>query len=322
MKYKYVVFGYRRDYFSIMFNDSVSKGIAEYIGDPILDKYKNLFIRSLYKIHHHPLLNWKFKLPLKNLWFPLFYNSFDSQPRCFIFLMDWITKENIKLFTGLRKKYSDCKLVVYFEDLVSSRPNFDMGLLKYFDFGISYDQLDSVKYNLLYHPTFLSKIEVNPCSEHTSDVCFIGLAKDRLQKIHQLYKIFIDSGLEADFIISRKNENDLEEQGIQYISKDISYLEYLSHVINTNCILELMHHDAGGYTLRTWEALLYNKKLITNNQRILDAPFYNKDQFIVFKDIKDISLKQITEPLKKGNFDKESISSIRFFKYIDSQLCQ
>lgn len=322
MKFKYVIFGYQRDYFSAMFEEAVSNGIAKYIGDPILDKFKNPFIRTLYKIHHHPLLNWKYKLPLQHLWIPLYYDYSESSPVCFIFLMDWIKNENVKLFLYLRKKYPNCKMGVYFEDLVSSRPLLDMSLLRYLDFGISYDQKDAAKYHLLYHPTFMSKIEIIDSSKPSTDVCFVGMAKDRISKIHKLYQFFTQSGFKTDFVVSKINKTVQKVTGIQYISKDISYHDYLKHVINSNCILEIMHHNAEGYTLRTWEALLYDKKLITNNLKILDAPFYNKEQFIVFNDINDIPVQQIIEPLKKCSFDKSSISSIHFFKYIESQICQ
>lgn len=322
MKYDFVVFGNPRDYFKIMFKDAVERNIAEYISDPIKESENNSFIKFLFRLHNNKYLNWKFQMPFKKVWFPLFYKKSHTKPICFIFMMGWLRKENIIFFKLLKSSYPDCKIGAYLEDLIISRPLFDKSILNYFDFCISYDPDDAQKLGIYYHPTFLSKLVSSESEERIeNDINFIGVAKDRLKMINQAHSFFTDNMLSCDFIVSRKSSKERAEDGIICVNQDISYTEYISHVLKSKCILELMHHSAKGYTLRTWEALLYGKVLITNNQNVRNLPYYNKDQFIIFDKITDISIEQIKKSINKVyNFDSNLISPIRFFEFIENNI--
>lgn len=319
MKYHYVIFGYPRDYFKVMFQEAIDKIGAEYITNPASTHAFGKVARCLHNIHFNEYLNWRYELPFKRLWFKQYYKSQPDQPVCFIFLMDWLTPRYKGLIDELRKTNPKAKFVVYLEDLVASH-SFDIEEAKKFDLVISYDEGDSVKYGYEYHPTFLSKIDIKPDSSLHSDFCFVGLPKNRLNIIHSVYKYLVERGFKCDFIVSGDKKKKNRVNGIKYIDEDMSYLEYLEHVVNTDCIVEIMQNNAQGYTLRTWESLLYDKKLLTNNSSIKKSGFYNPEQIIVFDNIRDIDKSCFDLGFSPNGSCSESISPLSLIKLIEDRL--
>lgn len=319
LNYHYVVFSYPRDYFKVMFQNAIDEFDVEYISDPIVHGGYGKILQIAYHLHFNPYLNWKYELPFKDKWLKLYYNKTSLKPICFLFLMDWIVPRNRGLIDILKVKYPNAKFVVYLEDLVS-RHSFDVEEAKKFDLVISYDKGDAKRYNYVYYPTFMSKINLKRAEKEHSDFCFIGLPKNRLDKIYEVYHYLSSLGYKCDFIISGLKEKKQRISGIKYINHDMNYYDYLQHVVNSDCIVEIMQENAQGFTLRTWEALLYNKKLLTNNADIVNTDFYNPSQIMVFDDIKKIS----TDSFHKAIFDSldfmDKISPINLFKLLESKL--
>lgn len=71
------------------------------------------------------------------------------------------------------------------------------------------------------------------------------------------------------------------------------YEEVIQSVVNTNCILEVMQDNQEGATLRYLEAVVYNKKLLTNNKSITTFPFYNPQYMKIFETVDDIDINWI-----------------------------
>lgn len=323
MKYKYYIFNNDIDYFKVMFADIVDDDNVEYIGDP--SKYYNFgnIKKKLYDWHYSPYLNYFFNIPFKYLWnTEIFKNNNDLRPKCFVFLMGWLVNSREPFFKFLKRKYKDCKLVLYFEDLVSSRSSLNLGLIdKYFDLVLTYDKGDADKFHFVYCPTFLSKISGVSSKGNIFDVCFVGAAKNRYDCVMNLYQYLTSKGLKCDFTVAFLQENQIKIQGVNYIDNQMSYIEYLQHVLNSRCILEIQQDGAVGFTLRTWEALLYGKKMITNNKSILKADFYSPSQFLYFSTLEDIDVKFVRE---ENCFDTESykgiLSPINFLNIIENNI--
>lgn len=319
MKYHYVVFSYPRDYFRVMFQEAIEKLNIEYITDPIAYGKYGKFTEFLYHLHINKYLNWAFEIPFKQLWYKYYYRGEEKKNICFVFLMDWVKPQKRGIVDALKVRYPTARFVLYLEDLVSSH-SFDIEEAKKFDLVITYDKGDAERYGYEFMPTFLSKIEIKENNVPNSNCSFVGLAKNRVELINTLYKKLIDAGLKCDFIVSGLKDKTKQIDGIKYIKRDISYMEYLKHVDRTECIVELMQKEATGYTLRTWEALLYGKKLLTNNLSLKNASFYNPKQFIVFDDINEVDLGVLSESNNDFEYDDSDTSPIRFFEMIDNIL--
>ena len=68
----------------------------------------------------------------------------------------------------------------------------------------------------------------------------------------------------------------------------MTYREMVFHTVNTNYVLEINQAGADGYTSRFLEAVMYNKKLITNNTFILQSKFYDPAKILIINNADDI----------------------------------
>ena len=203
--------------------------------------------------------------------------------------MDWLKSESESLFRRIKKNPKN-RIVIYFEDIIASRNSLDLTFLsKYVDLAVTFDQLDAAKYGLEYYPTFMSKLSEDENNIlQLSDACFFGASKKRYSEIIRVFRYLTENEIACDFGISRLNKGEVIYPGMSEIKYLIPYKKYIQHIYKTNCIVELIQEGSSGYTLRTWEALLYGKKLLTNNPNILSAPFYNEAQFCYFSNPEDI----------------------------------
>lgn len=323
--FNFVVYSSQQDYFRVIFSDIIKLNNVDYIEHPIT-KYYGFFVKCLYNLHHWVPINRIINLPFKSYWTCLYFkNSFnDNKPICFIFLMEWIIKDNESFFKRLKCEYPTCKMIVYFEDIIASRNNrLDLDLIdKYFDLAISYDKTDAKFYGFDYYPTFYSKIVLpNDKRLIKTDASFIGAAKDRYNLIINLFKLLKQNNIKTYFAIGRYPKYIVKEKGVNYISYTIPYKKYLEFIANTNCIIEILQNGTTGYTLRTWEALVFNKKLLTNNPAIKTATFYNNKQFLYFNKIEEIDLTFITgKEVIEDSAYSEQLSPIFFLDYIVNKL--
>jgi hypothetical protein len=85
-----------------------------------------------------------------------------------------------------------------------------------------------------------------------------------------------------------------------------------------------MQPGAVGYTFRTSEALLYNKKLITNNQPIENAPFFNADNIIVLNELSNDFFERAAKKILDGKtvqYDNtDLISSKHLLDFVEKRL--
>ena len=113
------------------------------------------------------------------------------------------------------------------------------------------------------------------------------------------------NGINADFNINltgkAKYENHLYKDRIHYFSDEwIPYEKVLAGVLNSNVVLEILQSGQNGPSLRYYEAICYNKKLITTNRRAMDLPYYNPQYIKSISGPEDIDIEWIK---KKENVD-------------------
>lgn len=95
--------------------------------------------------------------------------------------------------------------------------------------------------------------------------------------------------------------------GIQFINKPISYNENIKNILQCKCILELMHNGYANATQRYPEAVIYNKKILSNNVEIRKFPYYDERYMKIFHDVSEIDWDWVMKPMEidyqyKGEF--------------------
>lgn len=323
MRYNYVVLGSNADFYKASYADLNGREDSVYIWN-LIDS-KNLFKRLLYRVHTSPSINRKIHIPFQQIWNGEVYkNKFKKdKPLCFIFFAGRKREIDNGLPEYLRTKYPGSKIVLFYQDIVkrSLLPNIEE-IKPRFDIILSFDQLDAKKYNIKYYPLVYSQIEIPENLEiEKSDVFFVGKAKDRFDRIIAAYEMFRNAGLKCDFhIIGVKPEEQKYADEIVY-QEQMPYLENLQRILASKCMLEIMQQGGHGYTLRYCEAIMYDRKIITDNPEVDIAPFYDSKLIQVFKEPNEIDTSFVkADPLIANYNYKKNLSPVHMLEFIDQQI--
>ena len=330
LKYNYVILSSNWDLYKQSYYDVFDKTNVRYITDSVI---RNLIdTNPLYHVHFSKI-NSTINLPFKSIWNSLYFkNDFDDEkPICFILFEGWAKlNHSINLTSYLRKKYKDCKIVFFLQDLfIKQKKDFSNVPLdaeeekRIYDLIVSFDQNESTIYGFEYHPLVFSDYQGEIKDMPTSDIYFLGQAKNRLNEILETFEILSEYNLIIDmYIVGVKPEDQIYKDKIKYI-KAMSYQDNLQHVIHTKCLLEIMQKNGFGFTQRVVEAVVLNKKLLTNNPTVNDAPFFRKDYISQFSSPSSIDrefVKQIRSSSKINYSYKEELSPINFLRFVDKKI--
>lgn len=315
---KYIFFNSQTQYSDFLYSELKQR-------DDII-WYKNLnnkYIRSIRDMHTSIKGNSVVKLPFQWIWYNSLFNEDIMQNEECIFLFEEGNKfgYNSQYIKYLKKKYFNSKFVFIFTNPVSTIP------LKYikiinsnYDLVISFNQYDCQKWGYTHYSGIYSKIDVKiDESIAESDVFFVGQEKGRLEEILNIYYFLSSQGIKCDFYISGVDSKHVEKiSGIHY-NHYLNYVEVVQHVLRSKCILEVLQKNQNGSSLRTMEALIYEKKLISNNKNIKVERYYKKNQILTYESYRDIDINFIRDNTQKYVYDG-SISPNRFISFINDQL--
>lgn len=321
MKYNYVIFGSDNDFLKVAFSDIIRLKGVKYIGNKI--DTDNKFLLALFRIHNSIKINSVLPLPFKNAWKKIaFRNAFkNGKPLCFVFFAGnrWC---NAKYFIYIKSKYPDCKIVIYCQDVIDKNTNKNIfNALSLCDLKLSYDKGDAEKYGMLLYQDVYSKIDVKPSSGLPDyDVCCIMKAKDRLQKGIELYDRLESLGLKCYFYFSEVKKRDRIIRKNVFYGDKIPYKKNLEIVLKSRAVAEILQKGSRGYTLRAGEAIVYGKKLITDNLSVKDEPFYSPQNVLAYE-----SEERITKEFFEGKANwspkfTEDLSPKKLLLFIDGKL--
>lgn len=283
---------------------------------PVYDGYQTLSLKDLeshngislvpYPLYHLPyclrfiyfIINARrlrniIPIYVKRLFYPFFFSkkTIDSKPFCFLIIGgNYLSSDYLDY---LKKKYKDCKLIWFFRDMVSVREKLSPDVVhnKNIDIEMTFDIGEAKKYGMEYCPEYSSLVDLSDKTKYPlCDVFFCGKAKDRLAKLYEYYNFLTEKGLVCHFFITDVPETDqLKSEGLFY-NRFMPYKEMLCRSVNAKCLLDINQLDAyGGYTSRFYEAIMYNKKLISDNPLTKESSFYNPKDIIFVKKPQDIT---------------------------------
>ena len=324
LNYNYVICG-ADGYYKVGYHDIMSLPNVCY-HESFLDGFNNSFSKGVARLNFSRKINKYLKSPFSKYVYPRLYpHSFDSKkPLCFLFFGHLQNILSSSYLFYLRKRYPDAKLVLFMQDLVKRFPNINIEDLKQvFDLVLSYDEGDCSQFGLVYHPTPMSyvRIQGRPGDDNT-DVYFCGRAKGRYDIICNVYKKCLEMNLKCDFHVFSVPDSEIRLSGIHYDSNYMSYEENLKHMTKSKCIIEVMAPDASGFTPRLWEAIIYDKYLITNNPKVFTSSFYDKEKIISIDDfLSDFWYKEKLYEQGQWNEDiKKQLSPLNLLRFIEKRL--
>lgn len=258
----------------------------------------------------------RIKLPGESMW----YAKWKKDIRRYDTILVHASAITMGVPRWIKSKNKNARVILWYWNPVNKRTLPKTSLHKYCEIW-SFDINNCKKYNMNYNPQYYFRSKKLPTNKESNDIFFIGSDKGRAKIVEYIYEICQKNNLTTDLNIVTN-----EIKGIKYnellSSQKMSYDEILIHISKAKAILEILQVGQSSPTLRTFEALFFAKKLITNNLEIQKFDFYNKNNiFIIGKD----DIKKLPEFIIKPyeNIDNEVIKQydvdvwfMRFFQGI------
>ena len=252
-------------------------------------------LSSLCKFHNSGKINRKIKLPFRYIWdrFCILEQAKIDTENEYIIVMTNVSvkKFRVEYLKGL-ESYKNIHLVLIAVDSFVDKflsPLDVMGRVS-FDLIYSFDQKDCDEYGLIYSQSQYSKIDKLSRSELGYDIFFVGRAKQRYEMLKDIARKANMYGVKCGFYLLGVPKKDQEDiPGIIYIDKVLPYSDVLPLILSSHCLLDVVQTGQVGYTMRVYESVFYNKRLITNNSAVEDFAYYQKDYMNIFSKIEDIN---------------------------------
>lgn len=161
-----------------------------------------------------------------------------------------------------------------------------------FDEIFSFDRADIAKYNFkeTNNYNYIETINTD-CSKIKNDVLYIASFDNRIYKLLSLKEHFKKMNLNCRFIIIGKktilfkiksNFSNLTE-GMELRRKRIKQNNLKDLYLETKIVLDIVRKNQSGLSFRIFEAMAFERKIITNNQNVKHYDFYNPNNIMVIE---------------------------------------
>jgi hypothetical protein len=203
-----------------------------------------------------------------------------------------INPELIDLDCHLQIKSYTKKYITYLYDSVDRCPVEHL-LHGVFDEIYSFDKEDISKYNFKETTNYNYIGKLNTSAKNIKNqVLYIASFDNRLETVYKLREVFKKASISFRFIIVGKktslfklknkfSKNKLE--GLELKRKRIEQEDLKKLYAETFAVLDIVRENQSGLSFRIFEAMAFQKKIITNNQNIKNYNFYNPINIVVME---------------------------------------
>jgi len=251
---------------------------------------------------------------LKNVWLKNFFGrnlkteftsneirkKLESQPKQDVILVIRPDKLETELLSMLKTKTPSLR--TFYFDGTGSIPE-QINLVPFFDIIYSYDKKDVEQYGFNYITNFIPfDVNMKKSGRGVFNISSYDKRYETLEKIALQLKEMNFPGK----IIVRK-EKALNSENINVVKNYISLEEVMNYMEGSSILLDIQKENQEGLSFRVFEALGYEKKLITTNKDIVNYDFYNPHNILVIdrekpyipKNFLDSSYSTVPEEIRK-----------------------
>lgn len=274
-----------------------------------LKDIRNPIIKGIRKVHLSKKINSKINLPFKNVWgSSLRKIPWDHKFKYYVILLgSSLWPIDYTYLLKIKKEYNVKFVLLMLDPWENERMS--VSAHKYadvikFDCIFSFDPSDVKKYNFIYSDAPYSIIYDSKPYMIENDIYLAANAAIRggADLFHRIYADMKNYGLKAIYRLINVPYKDQKFKNEIIYNQYIQYPEVVKEVIRSNCILEVLSTGQSGATNRYHEAICYNKKLLTNNENVVNLPFYDPSYIHVFEKPEDIDWEWVKEriPINYG----------------------
>lgn len=273
---------------------------------------KSSILKCIYRIHTSVKINNIINLPFKNIW-KIYFNpirryKFNPKEIYYIYIVSPIFEYyDLQDFIDLQKKYTVYFILIMIDTLSTASGSIVKDSIKYLNYIriYTFDKKDAEKYSFTFTNSMYSKFNIEEKKEIKSDLYFIGRDKGRKEIIEKIYSRLVQNNIKCDFTINGLDVK-ATKPGIRH-GRGITYKQIINEIQETDCIFEIIQKGQQGVTLRYYEAICYNKKLLTNNPDIFQYPYYNPAYIKYYSNESDIDIEWLKQKIivnyhYKGDF--------------------
>ena len=216
----------------------------------------------------------------------------------------------------VRKNNPQSRIILFYENPVIATIN-----PCYIDDDIcekySCDPSDCLMYNLKYiYPFYFEHLKIEKMKS-IIDVLYVGSDKGRANKLFKLKSLFENQGVGVELYIvaDRKYQRFYKKFYRPYLTYD----EIREKNKSCRAILHIKEGGQCGITVRVFESLFNEIKLITNNEKLREYPFYRENNiFILGKDPIELLPLFLKKPYE--SIDDELIKKYSFDNWLEKLL--
>ena len=150
---------------------------------------------------------------------------------------------------------------------------------------------------------------------NSKEVYFLGrYSENRMKFVPEMLEKIEQAGFQSKFLIfNPKNKTKYFHPKIKQI-ESISFDENLKNIQEAEVLVDFFNFEHNGLSFRTFEAIGYRKKLITNNPNVKFYDFYHENNFFIWNN----NLEELETFLNKPfvDFSPEIIQKYSFNNWI------
>lgn len=202
-------------------------------------------------------------------------------------LLQYYSKE---YFERLKKKHPTIHYILYIIDPMPEGiwPEIE-AVRSVFEKIVTIHPYNCKRFDFEYLPYIYARCKENIMLELAPevDLFFCGVADSYRQKIvGEIVNACDEKKIKFDFWLKPFGDDAIKHIKVHY--SEMSYAENVERIKHADCILEIMHEGFVGITQRYLEAIIYNKRLMTNNREIKVLPYYDPRYMYYFDRVEDI----------------------------------
>ena len=278
MEYNFVIFAANMDLYRYTYKEAEKfENVRFYSGtDGLLTKPE----KALHSIHVSRRMNAKVQLPFKNIWYAAILRriSFPRvRPVCYIWSTYFMKDIESGIVEYIKIRQPDSKHIFFFTDEKFVRQDFTY-LQDKMDSLAVFDPRVAEQYHIEFipnvYPSDKEYMLSSSVKEEKYDICFIGNDRGREKKLREIAIYCKNANLKTAFYIKKAGVATYTDEatGIHYIQQNMPYEEVIDIIKESKCVLELMVETNCTCSLRVQEAVIFNKRILTDNPCVNKMP--------------------------------------------------
>lgn len=171
--------------------------------------------------------------------------------------------------------------------------------VRHFDYVATTDSLDARTYDLVPSLMPCVKASVPAGDAYASDIYFHGDAGAYEQVLLDIARRADSLGVRANLNIAHMQTRGERMRGVHRLSAAYASQPYDARgLVGSSCLLDVSEQSGNSLPRAYYNAIVQNKKLLTNNRKVLSAPFYDPQNMRVFASVDDIDFAWVLESVE------------------------